>query len=64
MCVQWINQQWRCLLLRGAVGHMQEESEAQPQSLQQDDDQPLWPVEENILDGVPPVMLYHTQILA
>ena len=46
--------------LRGAVGHRHEEGDAQPQSLQQDDYQPLGPIQDHILDGVPPVMLSHT----
>lgn len=47
--------------LRGAVGYRQEEGDAQPQSLQEDDNQPLWPIQDHILDGVPPVILQHKQ---
>lgn len=45
---------------RGAVGYRHEESDAEPQSLQQDHNQPLWPIEDHVLDGIPPAMLYHT----
>lgn len=69
-CVQRVNEQTGlgqllqlCLDLRGAVGHRHEEGEAQPQSLQQDDNQPLGPVQDQILDGVPPVKLHHKQVL-
>lgn len=58
ICVHWINEQ--DVDLRGAVGDGHEQSDAEPKSLQQNDNQPLGPIKEHILDGVPPVMLYHT----
>lgn len=47
--------------LRGTVGHRHEESDTEPQSLQQDDNQPLWPVNNHILDGAPPSTLEHNR---
>lgn len=43
--------------LRRAVGHRHEESDAEPQSLQQDDYQPLRPVKHHVLDELPPAKL-------
>lgn len=45
----------------GAVGHRHLEGKAQPQSLQQEDDHPLWPVQNQILEGVPQVILQQQQ---
>lgn len=47
--------------LRGTVGDRHEESDTEPQSLQQDDNQPLWPVNNHILDWAPPVTLEHNR---
>lgn len=63
MCVlKWANEQIgftssHYLDLRGAVGDGHEQRDAEPQSLQQDDDKPLWPIKHHVLDGFPPVML-------
>lgn len=56
--VHWINEQ--DLDLRGAVGDGHEQRDAEPKSLQQNDNQPLGPIKDHILDGVPPVMLNQT----
>lgn len=58
VCVHWINEQ--DLDLRGAVGDGHEQCDAEPKSLQQNDNQPLGAIKDHILDGAPPVMLYHT----
>lgn len=43
--------------LRGTVGHRHEKSDREPQSLQQDDNQPLRPVNNHITDWAPPARL-------
>lgn len=43
--------------LHWAVGYWQEESDAQPQSLQKEDNQPLRPVKEYVLGSIPPLIL-------
>lgn len=47
--------------LRGAVGDWHEEGDAEPQTLQQDDHQPLRPVKHHVLDELPPATLQRTQ---
>lgn len=46
--------------LRGAAGYGHEKRDTERQSLKQDDNQPLWPVKDHVLDGVPPVILHHS----
>lgn len=47
--------------LRGAVRDREEEGDTQPHSFQNDDEDPLWPIQNQILNRVPPMMLQNIQ---